>query len=415
MEAIDATTSGQAQKEPSSSCRDRPVAFAVVSTAEIAENKVIPGLLAVKSTILAGVSSRNKDRAQAFVDKTCQGCSGITGMTHDEIFSSSPNTIDAVYVPLPSRVRHEFLAKSLENGKHVYSEKPHGGTINEFKTLLDLAAAKNLQWIDGTMWYHSNRTKAMEDLLFKAKSLGKVRRVSASFTWGGGGLVDEKWKEGGNGRTDPKRELMGMLGDSGHYPVSAAAWAFGWELPTKVQATYTKRNLLGAIVEIEAFLWFSDGGRAVVDASCELPHRSLFEVVCEKGVIKVDDLVGGQGRTGNFAAYEGPFVGSSSFVVGNHLGKDTVVSVEACDHVQSLIQEFSASVQRIRDHGGKSNPEWSKRSLCTHTILCAIFESAMRDGMQIKLVTSQSKTSYVIEGESFGDLPTKDWNGVDAA
>lgn len=392
---------------------DRPVAFAVVSTAEIAENKVIPGLLAVPSAALVGVSSRNKDRAQAFVDKTCRGRGGIRGMTHDEVFSSPPGAIDAVYVPLPSRLRNDFLVRSINSGKHVYSEKPHGGTVNEFKAVLDLAAAKNLQWMDGTMWYHSKRTKAMEDLLFKSKSLGKVRRVSASFTWGGGGLVDEAWREGGNGRTDPKREQMGMLGDSGHYPVSAAAWAFGWELPTKVQATYTKRNSLGAIVEVEAFLWFPGGGRAIIDASCELPHRSQFEVVCEKGVIKVDDLVGGQGRTGNFAAYEGPFVGSSTFVVGDHLGKDEVVSVDACDHVQSLIQEFSASVRSIRDQGGTSNPEWSKRSLCTHTIMCCIFESSARDGAEIELVTSEAKTSYVIKGESLEDLPTN-LNGVDA-
>jgi len=48
-----------------------------------------------------------------------------------------------------------------------------------------------------------------------------VKRVSASFTWGGGGLVDEAWVEGGNGRTDPNQQPMGMLGDSGHYPISA--------------------------------------------------------------------------------------------------------------------------------------------------------------------------------------------------
>mmetsp|Transcript_8082 Transcript_8082/g.14157 ORF Transcript_8082/g.14157 Transcript_8082/m.14157 type:complete len:252 (+) Transcript_8082:1-756(+) len=249
----------------------------------------------------------------------------------------------------------------------------------------------------------------MEEKLFRSDSLGKVKRVSASFTWGGGGLVDKDWVEGGNGRTDPKREMMGMLGDSGHYPISAIAWAFGWTLPSKVCATYTKFNSLGAIIECEAILWFADGGRAVLDTSCLLPHRSQFEVVCEKGVLKVDDLVGGQGRSGNFGAYDGPFVGSTSFVVGDHLGKDTVVQVEPCDHVQSLVNEFCSNVETLKT-GGKANREWGKRSLITHTIMCAVFESAMRDGVDIELKTqSDGETTYVIESETYNDIPTMVW------
>ena len=109
--------------------------------------------------------------------------------------------------------------------------------------------------MDGTMWYHSTRTHVMENTLFgDSSTLGKVRRVSASFTWGGGELANQQWIEGGNGRTDPKHERMGMLGDSGHYPISAVCWAFGWKLPTKVYATHVKFNSLGAIIECEAML-----------------------------------------------------------------------------------------------------------------------------------------------------------------
>mmetsp|Transcript_5720 Transcript_5720/g.12457 ORF Transcript_5720/g.12457 Transcript_5720/m.12457 type:complete len:386 (-) Transcript_5720:100-1257(-) len=383
------------------------ITFAVVSTAEIAKAKVIPALQSVTSTTLIGISSRDKQRAQAFIDEQCHSSS--TGMTHDEVLSSP--SIDAVYIPLPSKVRNDFIIKALQNDKHVYSEKPHGGTVLELKSVLDLAAGRNLQWMDGTMWYHSNRTKAMEEKLFQSDCLGKVKRVSASFTWGGGGLVDRQWVEGGNGRTDPEREAMGMLGDSGHYPISAVAWAFGWELPTNVRATHTKLNSLGAIVECEATLCFPGGGRAVIDTSCLLPHRSQFEVVCEKGVLKVDDLVGGQGRSGNFGAYDAPFVGSSSFVVGDYLGKDKMVQVEPCDHVKSLVTEFSNCVQTVKE-GGKINMEWSKRSLVTHTIMCAIFESAMRGGVNIELKgeSDNEATQYVIEGETFNDIPTRIWN-----
>ena len=395
--------------------------IAVLSTADIAKAKVIPALLSVPSVALVSVSSRDKIRAQEFVDANCPMCSfsnagvpcsavTVFGMTHDEVFNDT--TLNAVYIPMPSRIRNEYIKRALMNNLHVYSEKPFGGTVTEFSALLNLAKESNLQFIDGTMWYHSNRTKSME--LFNSNSnttLGKVQRVSASFTWGGGGLVDQQWVQGGNGRTNPKREKMGMLGDSGHYPISAVAWAFGWELPVKVCATFVKFNALGAIIELEATLWFDGGGRAVIDTSCLLPHRSQFEIVCERGIVKVDDLVGGQGRSGKFSdAYDNPYVGSSCYTIGDYLGKDTIVNVDPCDHAQKLVEEFSRCVDSVK-HGGKAELEWPKRSLVTHTIMCAIYESAMRGvGTVVELKTDDSGRKavlqFVVGDETFDDIPT---------
>ena len=186
--------------------------------------------------------------------------------------------------------------------------------------------------------------------------------------------------------------------------------SINWQLPTKVCATYTKFNTLGAIIECEGVMWFKDGGRAVIDTSCLLPHRSQFEVVCEKGVLKVDDLVGGQGRSGNFSEYDHPYVGSKSYVLGDYLGKDEIVEVEPCDHVQKLVEQFSNDVQVIKE-GGKANQEWSKISIMTHTVMCAIFESAMRDGTDVKLeVSGDGTTKYMIEDETYTDIPSRNWS-----
>ena len=156
-----------------------PVTIAVISTAEIAKAKVVPALLAVPSAELVGVSSRDKGRAQAFVDEHVprseddgedDGAPRCVGMTHDEVCSVAEQ-------------------QTTPRSRNPSSTSPRSAM------------------------YHSKRTKVMEEKLFRDKILGKVKRVSASFTWGGGGLVDEAWVEGGNGRTDPKREAMGMLGD----------------------------------------------------------------------------------------------------------------------------------------------------------------------------------------------------------
>eukprot|EP00928_Gymnodinium_smaydae_P011193 TRINITY_DN14159_c0_g1_i1.p1 TRINITY_DN14159_c0_g1~~TRINITY_DN14159_c0_g1_i1.p1 ORF type:complete len:361 (-),score=65.82 TRINITY_DN14159_c0_g1_i1:256-1338(-) len=355
-----------------------PVKFAIAGTADIAKNKFIP---AVKDSpeiaSLVGVASRDKAKAESY----CKEHGAGQGMSYDELFASASD-VDAVYVAISSGVRNDTIAKCIAAGKHIYSEKPFGGTVEELRKLIESCHAANLQWIDGTMWYHSNRTLAIEE---RMKDLGKVKRVSAAFSWGPGLGLDDAWINGGNGRTDKTREPHGMLGDSGHYPVSAILWAFGWQLPTKVQVLHCKKNRVDTIIECDAFMWFPCGGVAVLDTSCERCHRSQYEIVLEKGVIKVDDLVGGQGRSGLFSAYENPYVGSGSYVFGDQLGKDEQVSVEPCDHEKKLIETFVKRVQAIQNNGSKPDPDWGRRSLCTHEVLCALFESAEKDGVVVEL------------------------------
>jgi predicted dehydrogenase len=353
----------------------RTLTFAIAGTADIAKNKFIPAVKDLPGVKLVGVASRQKEKAAAF----CKEHDAGEGMSYDELYARKD--IDVVYVAISSGVRNETIAKCIAAGKHIYSEKPHGGTVAELKELIESCQAAGLQWMDGTMWYHSNRTLAIEA---KLKELGKVKRVSGAFSWGPGLGLDEAWVNGGNGRTDKTRELHGMLGDSGHYPLSAILWAFNWKLPTKVQALHTKKNKVDTIIECDAFLWFPEGGVAILDTSCERPHRSQYEIVCEKGVVKVDDLVGGQGRTGNFGAYENPFVGSGSYILGDAVGKDEVVQVETCDHEKKLIEAFVAKVEVIKE-GGSPDPDFGRRSLATHAVMCAIFESAENGGVVVEL------------------------------
>ena len=54
---------------------------------------------------------------------------------------------------------------------------------------IEAVAAANLQWMDGTMWYHAERTRVLERLL-RGGELGPVMRVSAAFTFH---APDEQW------------------------------------------------------------------------------------------------------------------------------------------------------------------------------------------------------------------------------
>merc|ERR1712166_1704806 len=348
-----------------------PVSIGILSTSTIV-HKVLPGLKA-NATVM-GVASRDRERAQLFCDQHDAG----EGMSHDEMLQNPQ--IDAVYAPLPSGLRNDYLARAIDAGKHVYTEKPMGGTVDEIAKLTAECEAKGLQWMDGTMWYHSQRTKAIEKTL-RAGDIGPVRHVTAAFTFK---APNDAWLNGGNGRTDKTREPMGCLGDQGWYPLSAILWAYNWELPEKVMASHTTLNTVDTIVACTGTIWFSGGRSAHFDCGCTSAHRSQFEIVGEQGNIRVDDLVGGQGRSGDFSAYETPLVGSNSYVQGDVMGKDTLMEVPACDHVNELVNAFVACVQHIK-RGGKPDPDWPRRSLAVHTVMSAVFESSQNGGAVVSL------------------------------
>lgn len=208
-----------------------------------------------------------------------------------------------------------------------------------------------------------------------------MQRVSASFTFK---APDEAWLQGGNGRTDKSREPMGCLGDQGWYPLSAILWAFGWIQPEKVMCSHVTFNKVDTIVACSGTLWFPGNRSAVFDCGCTAPHRSQYEIICETGTIRCDDLVGGQKRSGNFGAYETPFVGSSEYVQGDVMGKDQVITVDPCDHVNLLVDDLATCIRKIKS-GGEPDDDWPTRSLLVHTVMSAVFESANNNGALVEL------------------------------
>ena len=99
----------------------------------------------------------------------------------------------------------------------------------------------------------------------------------------------------------------------------------------------------------------------------------------------VNDLVGGQGRSGNFAAYELPFSGSTEYIQGDVMGRDEVVQVETCDHVDALVRTLARCVASCKFDGAAPDSAWPARSLAVHKVMSAVFESALNGGSSIQL------------------------------
>ncbi|WP_150912810.1 Gfo/Idh/MocA family protein [Marinobacter halotolerans] len=337
---------------------NRNVRWGIIGTAEIA-TKVVAGMHDAANAEVVAVASRALDRAQAWAKE--HNVPQAYG-SYDELLAD--DSIDAVYLPVPTALRNEWIKKAARAGKHVYAEKPLADGVEE---AIAVCKENGVQFMDGTMWLHSTRTKELEKHIANG-DIGDVKRVTSAFTFK---APSKEWYEGGNGRTDKTREPMGCFGDQGWYPIAATMWSFGYELPERVQMTHVSKNSVDTIVACGGTLWFSNGRMATFDAGCELAHRSQFETVGDAGLIRVNDLVGGQGRTGNFAAYGEKFTGSTHYVLGDVEGKDTELQVPACDHVVKLVERFSNIVLT-----GKLEDEWPKRSTACHRVMSALFESA---------------------------------------
>ena len=195
------------------------VRFAIVSTARIGL-KVCPSIQAAPNATVTVVASRSIERAEEWAKAQGVGA----WCTYDEVLAR--DDVDAVYVPIPTGLRHDFLLRAAKAGKHIYSEKPVSGTYEEFKALTEACAAAGVQFMDGTMWVHSKRTREMEARL-AAGAIGRVMRVNSAFTFR---YPNEEWRNGGDCRTDKTREPLGSFADQGWCVVRVVCGGWVWSL-----------------------------------------------------------------------------------------------------------------------------------------------------------------------------------------
>jgi predicted dehydrogenase len=83
--------------------------------------------------------------------------------------------LDAIAVATPVFTHYEIVKSALQNGKHVFVEKPFTSSVEEGEELLDLAEKKNLLiMIDHTFLFTGAVKKIKELIDDKALALQKI-------------------------------------------------------------------------------------------------------------------------------------------------------------------------------------------------------------------------------------------------
>lgn len=330
---------------------------------------------------LVAVASRSAEKAAAFIAE-CQAQvphepapEAVGG--YAELLARED--IDAVYIPLPTGLRKEWVLAAAAAGKHVLCEKPCGVDAGEVREMIEACAQAGVQFMDGVMFMHNERLGAIRCELDSGEAVGEIRRIATQFSFF---APDEFY--GGNIRADPRLEPLGSLGDLGWYCIRFILWAMQFETPRAVTARLI-REVEGVPISISAELVFPGGVTASLYCSFESENQQWVHLSGTRGSLAVDDFV--LPFHGTELAYT---VEQSRFETeGCHFRMERHPRrVALKEHSDShptaqesrLFRRFGELVL-----GGSPDPFWPRISLQTQEVLDACLRSAREGGREVLL------------------------------
>jgi predicted dehydrogenase len=358
---------------------EKKVRWGFLSTAQIGRKNWKAVKQTGNSTVTA-VASRELEKARQFV-RECQAQAPMDEPpqafgNYEELLAS--RDVDAVYIPLPTGVRKEWVLRAAKAGKHVVCEKPCATSLADLREMIDACHDHNVQFMDGVMFMHSARMEGMRQVLDDGATVGQLQRITSAFSFSAQPEFFDT-----NIRVNSALEPFGCLGDLGWYCIRFVLWVMKKELPTRATGRILRevRDKNGAVaVEFSGEMFFANGVSSAFYCSFTTCLEQWAVVSGANGTLKVRDFVL-------------PFFGSESrFETGQ-----AVFNAEACDfnvephwrvHARreysnshptsqetNLFRNFADQVRT-----GRLNEHWPEISWRTQRVMMACHESARRNG-----------------------------------
>ena len=178
--------------------------------------------------VVTAVASRNRKTSQQYID-FCQSKVGFDKTprawgNYEELLED--DNVDAVYIPLPTGLRKQWVIRAAEAGKHVLCEKPCAVSLADLQEMIAACADNGVQFMDGVMYMHSARLNSIRRVLEDPTMIGQLKRIASQFSF----CAPDEFKTG-NIRTNSELEPHGCLGDLGWYNIRFALWAMNYKMP----------------------------------------------------------------------------------------------------------------------------------------------------------------------------------------
>jgi predicted dehydrogenase len=332
---------------------------------------------------VAAVASRDIERSRKFIAE-CQAQVPFTTPptafgSYEELVASK--NVDAVYVPLPTGLRKEWVIRAAEAGKHVVCEKPCAVSTRDLEEMISACRKNRVQFMDGVMFMHNRRLDQIRAVLDEGIAVGQARRITSSFSF----LGAEDFLRA-NIRASNTLEPAGCLGDLGWYCIRFALWMMNWQLPRSVDGkiiSHAANDPSGVPVEFSGELFFDGGVSSAFYCSFVAASEQCLTISGAKGFLRMTDFVN-------------PFRGEPAFETisvklhGDGANSFTRPVVQQFPFAESGDNPATAQAANMfrnfanQIFSGKLNDDWPMWSAKTQKVLDACLESA-RSGATVKL------------------------------
>ena len=371
---------------------DKPMfRWGILGAAQIAR-KNWKAIWNTKNGVISAVASRELARSRRFIAQ-CQAEAPFAAApramgSYAELLAAAD--IDAVYIPLPTGVRKEWVLRAAGAGKHVVCEKPCAASVADLAEMLEACRRHHVQFMDGVMFMHSQRLEQMRQVLHDGQTIGRLRRITSAFTFS---QSEELFAS--NIRARSELEPHGCLGDLGWYCIRFALWAMDWRLPRQVSGRVlaeakTKAAQAPVPTEFSGELFFDGGVSSSFYCSFITEIEQWVELSGTLGHLRVADFalpfLGGEitFETGN----PRHCVQGCDFNLEPNLRhwtvKESSHSHPSAQETQ-LFRHFTDQVQ-----SGRLNETWPQMAFKTQQVMQACRESASSGGQMVALGPASS-------------------------
>jgi predicted dehydrogenase len=325
----------------------KKVKWGILSTASIAERRVLPAMVQCEQTELAAIASRSLDKAKAVA---AQFSIPKAYGSYDELLNDPE--IEAIYNPLPNHLHVEWSVRAASHGKHVLCEKPLSRDVAEARRLLQAREDFHVKIGEAFMVRtHPQWVRTAE--LVRNGRIGKVRSVLGYFSYF---------------NVDPTNvrniadNAGGALMDIGCYPIKTSRFVLGEE-PLRVfgsierDPNFKTDRLTSAILEFPS-------AQSVFTCSTQIVNYQRMHFFGDKGRIEVEVPFN--------APTDKPtriFVDDGTELYGN--ASAVTESFPICNQFTIQADLFSAA---IRNNTEIPNP--IEDSICNMAVIDALFRSA---------------------------------------
>jgi predicted dehydrogenase len=323
----------------------KKVRWGVLGAAKIAVEKVIPAMQRGRWSEVAGLASRDLDRARRVAYEL--GVPKAYG-SYEELLADPD--IEAIYNPLPNHLHVPLSVKAAEAGKHVLCEKPISLSVAEALELLAARDRTGVRIQEAFMVRTHPQWLAVVELL-RSGRVGDLRAVTCVFSYFN--------RDASNIRNSPEMG-GGALMDIGCYPVNLSRFAFNEE-PRRVFGLIERDPDWGVDRLTSAVLDFPTG-HATFTCSTQLAPYQRMQFFGTRGRVEVE------------IPFNSPNDRPTRVLVfddSNTAGGVETIELPACDQYTIQGDLFSRAIRE-----GTEMPLSLEDSVNNMAVLDAIFRSA---------------------------------------